>query len=155
DMLFCSDPKYVAVDLQYGPDGAVYIIDWYDQQHCHNPNTERWDRSNGRIYRMEWEATYKPVKVDLRSKSDAELVDLLSHKNQWFVRMARKLLDERAAEGKQFDDPVKQKVRAIVSEESNSLQRLQGLWAARAMGLISDELLMHALSDGDEYVRAW
>jgi len=44
DQFFCSDPKYVAVDLQYGPDGAVYMIDWYDQQHCHNPNVENWDR---------------------------------------------------------------------------------------------------------------
>jgi hypothetical protein len=39
DTLFCTDPMYVAVDLQYGPDGAVYFIDWYDRQHCHNPNT--------------------------------------------------------------------------------------------------------------------
>ncbi len=77
-MLFCTDPKYVAVDLQYGPDGAVYFIDWHDQQHCHNPDTERWDR----IYRMQWDATYKPVKVDLAAKSDAELVALHGHKNE-------------------------------------------------------------------------
>ena len=44
------------MDLQYGPDGAVYVIDWYDQQHCHNPNTEQWDRSNGRIYRIQYDA---------------------------------------------------------------------------------------------------
>src|SRR5688500_9907583 len=82
DMSFCADPKYVAVDLQYGPDGAVYIIDWYDQQHCHNPNTEQWDRSNGRIYRIQYAAhnrvlefkalsqPYKPVKVDLSKMTD-------------------------------------------------------------------------------------
>ncbi|MBI2946951.1 MAG: hypothetical protein HYY23_04850 [Verrucomicrobia bacterium] len=95
DHFFCSDPKYVAVDLQYGPDGAVYTIDWYDQQHCHNPNTERWDRGNGRIYRIQYDSTYKPVKVNLAAKSDLELVELLRHKNEWFARMAQQLLNER------------------------------------------------------------
>lgn len=95
DMLFCTDPSYVAVDLQYGPDGAVYIIDWVDPQHCHNPNTERWDRTNGRIYRMQWQATFKPVKVNLGAMSDLELVDQLKHRNQWYARTARRLLHER------------------------------------------------------------
>ena len=99
DPLFCTDPKYVAVDLQYGPDGAVYFIDWYDQQHCHNPNTERWDRSNGRMYRMEWASTYRPVRVDLGRLGDAKLAELQTHKNEWYTRTARRLLQERAAAG--------------------------------------------------------
>ena len=52
DLLFAPDPTYMAVDLQYGPDGAVYIIDWVDTQHCHNPRDELWDRTNGRLYRV-------------------------------------------------------------------------------------------------------
>src|SRR5439155_984166 len=99
DQSFCSDPKYVAIDLQYGPDGAVYVIDWYDQQHCHNPNTERWDRSNGRIYRIEYSSTYTPRKIDLSTFSDMRLVNLHRHKNEWFVRTARRLLHERALAG--------------------------------------------------------
>ena len=63
DLMFAPDPRYIAVDLQTGPDGAVYIIDWCDQQHCHSPAEEKWDRSNGRIYRISWAATYRPVKV--------------------------------------------------------------------------------------------
>ncbi|MFM9092579.1 MAG: PVC-type heme-binding CxxCH protein, partial [Verrucomicrobiota bacterium] len=35
DVLFSPDPTYLPVDLQYGPDGAVYAIDWSDTQHCH------------------------------------------------------------------------------------------------------------------------
>src|SRR6266511_6049636 len=95
DQFFCSDPKYVAVDLQYGPDGAVYMIDWYDQQHCHNPNAEQWDRANGRIYRLQWQATYKPAKLDLGRLDDTRLVALHGRKNEWFVRTARRLLAER------------------------------------------------------------
>ncbi|MBM3853164.1 MAG: DUF1080 domain-containing protein, partial [Verrucomicrobia bacterium] len=65
DLLFAPDATYLPVDLQYGPDGAVYAIDWSDIQHCHNPRDEIWDRTNGRLYRVSWAATYKPTKVDL------------------------------------------------------------------------------------------
>jgi glucose/arabinose dehydrogenase len=40
DVLFSPDATYLPVDLQYGPDGAVYAIDWSDIQHCHNPRTK-------------------------------------------------------------------------------------------------------------------
>src|SRR5687767_2300123 len=99
-MLHSGDPTYVPVDLQTGPDGAVYVIDWTDRQHCHTPHEERWDRTNGRIYRVSWTQTYKPLKVDLGAKSDVELVQLHAHKSEWFVRTARRLLQERAAAGK-------------------------------------------------------
>jgi putative membrane-bound dehydrogenase-like protein len=158
DQLFCTDPKYVAVDLQYGPDGAVYIIDWYDQQHCHNPNVERWDRSNGRIYRMEYAATYKPAaNVDLGARSDLGLVELLTHKNAWFGRMAQKLLAERAALRTQqpIDAAAKARVLAMASEDADPLHRLHALWAAKAIGAWSDDVARKALADSDEYVRAW
>lgn len=112
DMLFCTDPSYVAVDLQYGPDGAVYIIDWVDPQHCHNPNTERWDRTNGRIYRMQWQTTFKPVKVNLGAMNDRELVEQLSHKNRWFARTALRLLRERKVNG-QFDQEASRQMHFI------------------------------------------
>jgi len=155
DQFFCSDPKYVAVDLQYGPDGAVYIIDWYDQQHCHNPNTERWDRSNGRIYRLEWGATYKPVKVDLGAKSDLELVGLFSHKNAWHSRIAQRLLNERFvnANAKPLDPLALKEITRIAKSDPVPTLRLKALWAAHAMGLPVSE--RWAFADTDEYVRAW
>ena len=60
----------VAVDLQYGPDGSVFVIDWCDDQHCHNPNTEIWDRTNGRLYRLAWADSFRPVVVDLVERLD-------------------------------------------------------------------------------------
>ncbi len=85
DPFFCSDPRFVGVDLQCGPDGAVYFIDWYDTQHCHNPVSERWDRSNGRIYRMQFDPTYKPRKVNLAILNDTQLVNLLGNANDWLA----------------------------------------------------------------------
>lgn len=160
DHLFCTDPKYVPVDLQYGPDGAVYSIDWYDQQHCHNPNTERWDRSNGRLYRMQWAATYKPVKVDLSTKTDLELVELLKHKNAWFSRTAQRLLTERSTPSLQgnnqtVDPEAKKQVLHMAKSDASPTQRLKGLWTAHAMGLWNEDLSIEATRDENEYVRAW
>ena len=150
DMLFCTDPKYVAVDLQYGPDGAVYIIDWYDQQHCHNPNTERWDRGNGRIYRMQWQATYKPVKVNLAAKSDTELVDLLAHRNAWFGRTAQRLLHER---GKSVDEPAKARLADLLKPGVAPTLLLKALWASHVVG--ANDLQLSKGRFTNEFVRAW
>ncbi len=155
DMLFCTDPKYVAVDLQYGPDGAVYFIDWYDMQHCHNPNTERWDRSNGRIYRMQWQATYKPVKVDLAAKKDLELVELQTHKNQWFARTARRLLHERAQTKEGVSKLAVDKLIELSARNSDAALRLNALWALNLAKGLDEARLNTFLNDSDAFVRGW
>ncbi len=154
DQFFCSDPKYVAIDLQYGPDGAVYVIDWYDRQHCHNPNTERWERTSGRVYRIEYAATYKLKKVDLAALDDAKLVELHAHKNEWYVRTARRLLHERS-----LARPIDAKGRAALLEmaggDREPSRRLRALWTLHAIGAFTDETAGRALRDADEYVRGW
>ncbi|MBL9134366.1 MAG: hypothetical protein JNK85_00795 [Verrucomicrobiales bacterium] len=154
DHLFCTDPKYVAIDLQYGPDGAVYIIDWYDQQHCHNPNTERWDRGNGRVYRLQFDATFKPAKVSLRDKSDLDLVEQLSHRNAWYSRTARRLLQERAQERAIDPDALTALDEARTQSRRPELQ-LAALWASHGVGRLSESALTTALGDPAPYVRAW
>ena len=154
DQLFCSDPKYVAVDLQYGPDGAVYMIDWYDQQHCHNPNTESWDRSNGRIYRLEYAPTFHPVKVDLGRLEDSQLAALHSHKSEWYVRTARRLLHERSL-GRAIQPEAKTTLIDMMRKDTQPFHRLRALWTLHAIGSLSDELTKRALADPDEYMRGW
>lgn len=154
DQFFCSDPKYVAVDLQYGPDGAVYVIDWYDQQHCHNPNTERWDRSNGRIYRIQWDPTYKPVKVDLSSMDDQQLAGLQRHKNEWYVRMSRKLLQEHA-QARPAAGASAAALEHLFTDDVDPATRLKGLLSLHATGGFSHEVAKRSLQDSDEYIRGW
>src|SRR5207249_7032424 len=152
DMFFCSDPQYVAVDLQYGPDGAVYVIDWYDQQHCHNPNTERWDRGNGRIYRIEYASTYKPRQVDLGGLKDAGLAELQLNKNEWFVRTARRLLHERA-QSRAIEPNAKLALLEMCRHNPDPSRRLAGLWTLHDIGAFSDDVARRTLADTDEFVR--
>ncbi len=168
DMLFCTDPTYVAVALKYGPDGAVYFIDWSDPQHCHNPNTEKWDRTNGRMYRMVWEKTYKPVKVDLSAKSVAELIGLSRSSNGWFSRYAIRLLSERAQTEKDFHSHYfneLQSLRTLVVSKTNSTDRIRAMWAIENTTTETpvpaiptarrERYFLPLLEDEDEYVRAW
>ena len=154
DQLFCTDPKYVAVDLQYGPDGAVYSIDWYDRQHCHNPNTERWERDNGRIYRLQYDPTYKPVTVNLGAMTDSELVGLHTHKNEWHVRTARRLLNERSLERPIAPDATKT-LRAMASDAATPALRLRALWTLHAIDRFDEALASNLLVDPNDFVRSW
>ena len=42
------------INLQQGPDGQMYMIDWYDRNQCHHGNVEGHDRSNGRIFKVSY-----------------------------------------------------------------------------------------------------
>jgi putative membrane-bound dehydrogenase-like protein len=156
DVLFCSDPAYVAIDLQYGPDGAVYFIDWYDQQHCHNPNNERWDRGNGRVYRLQWDATYQPQRTRTRLErgNPAELVRLLGHPNDWYARTARRLLHERATAGT-LPAEIIPALGELFATHLDPAIRLRALWTLHAVGHFTDQVCDRALNDPDEYVRGW
>ncbi len=83
------------MDLRAGPDGSIYMIDWYDKNQCHLNTIESHDRSNGRIYKVSY-GDKKAAKVDLRKLSDEELVKLLASKNAWHARHAQRILQERS-----------------------------------------------------------
>ncbi len=153
DMLMSPDPRWLGVDLQYGPDGAAYAIDWCDTQHCHTPRDESWNRSDGRIYRISWAATWHPVKVDLGAKTDAELVALHAHRNEWFVRTARRLLAERAATGK-LDVKALAPLRTQASAP-DAVTALHALWTLHVTGQLDAAGIAAALKHPDDRVRGW
>ena len=52
DLLLANDHWFRGINLKYGPDGGVYLIDWYDKNACHRVNPQIWDRTNGRVYKI-------------------------------------------------------------------------------------------------------
>ncbi len=153
DFLLANDAWARFINFRYGPDGNVYMIDWYDKQACHRHEPEIWDRTNGRIYKVSYRGT-KPVQVDLATKTDAELVELQLHKNDWYVRHARRLLAERAAK-KDVDGATREAVEKIAFENADETRRLRGLWALHAVGGINLATIERGLKDASPYVRAW
>ena len=154
DVLFCADQQYIGIDLQYGPDGAVYISDWYDPRHCHNPNSEQWDRGNGRMYRMKFDATYEPASVDYTTASDEILVQAQLHPNEWHVRMARLVLSTRA-EHRTISATAVQQLQAMALKHADPARRLRAIWTLHCIQQLDAALMEALLKDNSEYVRAW
>ena len=99
DFLMANDTWFRGLELKYGPDGAVYMTDWYDTGECHENDADNAHRENGRIYKIS-HGTPQPVTVDLAGLDDEALAQLQLHHNDWYVRTARRLLQERAAAGR-------------------------------------------------------
>jgi putative membrane-bound dehydrogenase-like protein len=149
DFLLANDAWARFINLRYGPDGNAYLIDWYDQQACHTGDVKIWDRSNGRIYKICYQGT-KPVHADLQALSDDDLVKLQLHPNDWFVRHARRLLQERGG-----SPAVHDALAQIAFHHKDETRRLRGLWALHAAGGLTDERVAQGLADTGAYVRAW
>lgn len=151
DFLHANDPWFRALDLQYGPDGGVYMTDWTDTGECHDYDV--CDATNGRIFKVTC-GDVKPARVDLAKLSDDELVKLQFHRNEWFVRHARRLLQERAGAGT-LSPGAAGALRGILETEPGVPGRLRALWALHAVGGIDARLTERLLSDREAAVRAW
>ncbi len=126
DFLLARDQWSQMLYMTYGPDGQVWVIDWYDMQQCHRPDPRVHDRSNGRIYRIVYNDA-KPVKVDLQKLSDAELVRLLRHDNHWYRRHAQRILQERATQpGSNLLAQIPGMISLVLGEPRHELDQLQG-----------------------------
>ncbi len=151
DLMRSADPWFMGVTLACGPGGEVYVSDWSDTGECHSTRNTR--RQTGRIYRLTYLQT-KLDRVDLTTKTNAQLVALQLHDNDWLVRHARRLLHERTAAGGDMSD-VQVALNAMLQKEARTPKRLRALWALKVTGGLSDELLISLLTDQDESIRSW
>ncbi len=157
DFLLANDAWARFINMRYGPDGNVYLIDWYDKQACHLPEPKIWDRGNGRIYKICYRGT-KPVQVDLSKKTDKELVELQLSDNDWFVRHARRILQERAASREPKHDAVEVLTKMLESHPDET-RRLRALWTYQILvgnaPINGKPWISRALKDNSPIVRAW
>ena len=154
DLVFANDPWFRGIGMQLGPDGALYLIDWYDPNACHRNSPEIWDRTNGRLYRVRY-GDHQPRPVDLTKANEATLVSLLAHENEWQVRMARMELMRRSAEGQLLGGVREKLLASALDSETASEQRLDYLWSAHAIKPIQSEDALRLLDSSDADVRAW
>ena len=96
DFLMANDLWSQIISIKYGPDGSVFMIDWYDKNQCHHNDVNGHDRTNGRIFKVSFGET-KTVQQDLRQLSGRTLVQMQTFPNEWHARHARRILQERGA----------------------------------------------------------
>jgi putative membrane-bound dehydrogenase-like protein len=147
DFLMANDPLYLGFNHEFGPDGGLYVIDWYDPRPCHGQTPAHID--TGRIYKITY-GDSKKVEVDLSKLSSAELVKLQLSPNDWYVRHARRLLQERGA-----DPAVQKDLLSIYASATAAARKLRALWALHVTGGATEAFLLDQLRSPEEYIRGW
>ncbi len=149
DFLRANDMHFIPVTQKVGPDGALYVSDWSDQQICHRGSNavENWDRSNGRMYRVSYagvagrsdlsdKSDFPAAPFDLAQETDEKLARLaVQTENEWFSRMARRVLMERAAAHRPNPDWAETLVRLRQSSDTqpSAPMQLRSLWLQAAL----------------------
>jgi len=145
-----SDSWFRPVDIKAGPDGAIYIADWYDRQVTHTRNQEgNIDTSNGRIYRLRAKSGRNLPKPggNYRKWKTADLIDLFDSPVQWQRQTALQFLVER-------NDPAA--IPVLLSRlESRQVNGLAPVWALHRLGKLDDALATRLLSHRDPQMRLW
>jgi putative membrane-bound dehydrogenase-like protein len=155
EFLAANDPRFRPVDCLTGPDGAVYVADWYDIRANHVDPVDNWDRTTGRIYKVvaqgeqKLSTEYSVLSTQpLGKRSSQELVALLEHPNDWYRREARRILAERR------DPSVVPGLRKTSLAEKGPLA-LEALWALYVSGGFDDAFAQKMFDHPSEDVRAW
>ena len=151
DTLLANDPQWIGFGVEIGPEGAVYMLDWHDADIC---GIDVRDKDTGRVYRLAPAGTKSPTGFDLSKLSDNELVELHLDRNDWYVRRARLILQQRAEEGL-LSEGVNEKLWAMFQRETNTGRKLRALWALHVTDGISPTRLTRLLDHAAPYVRAW
>jgi putative heme-binding domain-containing protein len=144
DLLKSDDPWFRPVSMQLGPDGAMYVADFYNRiiGHYEVPLTHPGrDKSHGRI----WRIAYRPGKAgtpaprrDWTKATAVELVQDLAHPNLAVRLLATNELVDR---GKASIDAVR---KVMLKREASALQRMHGLWVLERLGALDDVTLTTA-----------
>ncbi|MEN9675517.1 MAG: hypothetical protein RIS76_1413, partial [Verrucomicrobiota bacterium] len=167
DFLTTPDGWFMPVSTQTGPDGAVWVMDWYDRYPCYqnaNADPAGVDRERGRIWRVVWTGAEhgKPVPsrpspdMDLGKLSAADLARKLADPNVWQRRTAQRLLTARGSTAfgpreLHGETPL----HALLAGGTTMEDRLAALWTLHTAGLLDEEWLDKAAQDPDPAVRTW
>jgi putative membrane-bound dehydrogenase-like protein len=142
------DTWFGATDLCLAPDGGIYLSDFHDRRTAHPDPDADWDRSNGRIYKIEAASATPKSPFDLGKLSARELAELLRHPNGWFADRARVLLAEKG--GRESWGTLREMAR-----DKDARLALRALWALHVTGGLDQEVGEEMLKHPGEYVRAW
>ena len=178
DFFLAGDPWFRGMELSYGPDGGVFVLDWSDTGECHESTGVH--RTSGRIYKITYgekgsaaasvarhvtegfggapkparEARALPNSFDLAKLNLNELVKLHAHQNEWFSRQARLELTARVVAGRELSDAKKQ-LRELFEKQSDVVVKLRALWTLYAIGATDEAFLRAQFQHTNEHIRTW
>ena len=149
NMLTTTDRWFRPVNIQTGPDGCLYIADWYDTRLSHVRPVDDWSKTDGRIYRVRPASGAPKVKpFNMHTAPGDELLAYLSHTNEW---MRKQAVNEIGWRGLKELEP---KLREMASKQDDP-HALDALWGLDVLDAIDDSFASAMLDHQDPYVRRW
>ncbi len=157
--LTSTDYWFKPIHSRVGPDGSLYLVDFYNQIGVHNDTrgpphgarnaATRPDRDHHftRLYRIQHKQAQPLPAFDLDSKNAAKLIEMLDHPNGWVRTTANRLLSEGA--GRSVPDALRTKSR----QARTVYGRMQALWVLHNLDLLDPEMLVAAARDSDAVIR--
>lgn len=151
NLLVANDTWFAPCDVTQGPDGAVYVADWHDQRTAHPDPDADWDRTNGRIYRIQWKGAdqAKRAFVDPRTMTDGQLELQRNDRDGWMSRRVRQELAARRNASSMS------RLREDFRTATDSSRALQDLWTLATADQFDLSLATQSIRHSDEAVRAW
>ncbi|MCZ6793914.1 MAG: PhoD-like phosphatase N-terminal domain-containing protein, partial [Planctomycetota bacterium] len=153
DLLTADDVWFMPVSQKVGPDGCLYILDWYDRYHCYqdaNRDPEGVDRLRGRLYRVRYRDTPRAPRFDLARESDERLVERLASPNIYFRETAQRLLVERS------HPALRRRLEQLVLDDAAPPKaRRHALWSLVGAGPLRTDFHLRLLEHPDDVFRAW
>jgi putative heme-binding domain-containing protein len=155
DFVTCDDRWFRPVEIKLGPDGALYIADFYDCiiGYYEVPLTHpRRDRTRGRIWRVvyrgtEGEAHTRRKVYDLTHCELDALWNRLADPNLSVRMLATHEIVDR------FPDQAIERLRDWMLQPCDPHQRAHGLWVLERLGGLDDALVLRLADDEDRLVR--
>jgi putative membrane-bound dehydrogenase-like protein len=158
EFLASTDNWFRPVHLTIGPDGALYVLDFY-REVIETPISLPEDikkrlnlesRGRGRIWRIAADVpagTPKPARPALSKATTAELVSHLADSNAWWRLTAQRLLFERQ------DRAAVAPLKELAASPKSAPGRAHALWTLEGLKSLDDGLILRALKDPEAGVR--
>jgi putative membrane-bound dehydrogenase-like protein len=159
EFLASTDRWFRPVNSYIGPDGALYVIDYY-REVIEQPRflSEEvleagilYDGSDrGRIYRITAEGAEAPSwpgRLNLGEMNSSELAELLEHENIWWRRTAQRILVDRR------DETAAESLEQLALSSDLPAGRSHALWTLEGIGALTPSLIEQSLRDSSPRVR--
>jgi mono/diheme cytochrome c family protein/glucose/arabinose dehydrogenase len=156
DLVTSSDGNFRPVDMEFAPDGSLYLVDWHNMligHMQHNARDPLRDHVHGRIYRITHTAKPLVVPPKVYEASIPELLDNLK-----LPEYRTRYRTKRALRGKNHKEVLTALdtwVKKLDPKEKNYEHHLlEGLWVSWGLNKVDQSLLQKLLNAKDFRARA-